>query len=95
MRRLLVAAGACALLLAVTTASAFGQRMDRARAGRLLRRPHQDAQFIVKFRDRLPEAEDVAAWAGTRVRGVARRGLARGSFTWWRPRRAEPACWPD
>lgn len=74
MRRLLVAAGVCALLLAVTTASAFGQRIDRARAGRLLRRPHQEAQFIVKFRDRLPEADDVAAWAGTRVRALARIG---------------------
>ena len=72
-----------ALLLAIPalmfTESAWGQRMDRTRAARLLRRPHVEAQFIVKFREASrPEADDIAPYAGSGVRELRR--LGEGEF---------------
>lgn len=53
--------------------SAWGQRIDRARAVRLLRQPHAEAQFIVKFRE-VPDMDSVAPYSRGGVRGLQRIG---------------------
>ena len=75
-----VVLGRRAMLLAVTLClaltSAWGQRMDRARAARMLRQPREQAQFIVKFREaaRPVEAEDIAPYSAGGVRELTRIG---------------------
>ncbi len=65
-----------AVSLFLTLASAWGQRMDRTRAARMLLRPHAEAQFIIKFRAAAvaPEADSVAPYSGGGVRELRRIG---------------------
>lgn len=66
------------MAVACCSASVSAQRMDRARAERLLRRPHAEGQFIVQFRAGTPEPEEIARY----IRGGIRRlqPLGEGSF---------------
>lgn len=50
----------------------YGQRLDRARAARMLARPHAEGQFIVKFREGVtpPEAQDIEPYSAGGVRGL-------------------------
>jgi subtilisin family serine protease len=61
----------------------WGQRLDRARAARMLERPHAAGQFIVKFRD-AAAAPDLQGVEG--VRGMER--LGEGEFHLVRTARA-------
>jgi subtilisin family serine protease len=76
------AAGRAALVgigVLLAAGSVWGQRMDGGRAARMLRQPHAEGQFIVKFREAAaPEAGDVERYARGRVRGLARIG--EGAF---------------
>ncbi len=51
----------CSLMLLLPLGSAWGQRLDRGRAARMLERSHVSSQFIVKFRD-VEQAPERAVW---------------------------------
>ena len=65
-----------AVSLFLTLSSAWGQRMDPTRAARMLRRPHAEAQFIIKFREAAvaPDADSVVPYSGGGVRELRRIG---------------------
>ena len=65
-----------AVFLFLTLSSAWGQRMDPTRAARMLRRPHAEAQFIIKFREAsvAPDADSVLPYSGGGVRELRRIG---------------------
>jgi subtilisin family serine protease len=81
MHNLYLRQGRRALFLSIpvllSLISAWGQRMDRARAARLLRQPHAEAQFIVKFRE-VPAVDGIAPYSRGGVRGMQRIG--EGAF---------------
>jgi hypothetical protein len=71
----MVSRGRRALLLGLFAClTVWGQRLDRGRAARLLQRPHAEGQFIVKFREAAPEAEDLGRYSAGGVRGMERVG---------------------
>jgi subtilisin family serine protease len=75
MRSQLVSRGRRALLIGLFAClTVWGQRLDRGRAARLLQRPHAEGQFIVKFREAAPEAEDLGRYSAGGVRGMERVG---------------------
>ncbi|MCX6606720.1 MAG: S8 family serine peptidase, partial [Acidobacteria bacterium] len=65
-------------MLLLPLGSAWGQRLERGRAVRMLARPHVAAQFIVKFRDaeQAPESDSVGAYATGGVRELSRLGTS-------------------
>ena len=69
----------CSLMLLLPLGSAWGQRLERGRAVRMLERPHVAAQFIVKFRDaeQAPESAAVGAYASGGVRQMSRLGTSK------------------
>ncbi len=69
----------CSLMLLLPLGSAWGQRLERGRAVRMLERPHVAAQFIVKFRDaeQAPENAAVGAYASGGVRQMSRLGTSK------------------